>query len=115
MFTDQELLTKTYQAFNAREIETVLAVMHPEVDWPNRMEGGRVHGHQGVCDYWTRQWALIDPHVEPLGFTTESDGRIVIDVHQVVRDLQGRILSDGMVQHVYLIQGGLIMSMEIRE
>lgn len=40
MSTDQELLIKTYKAFNARDIEAVLAVMHPEVDWPNRMEGG---------------------------------------------------------------------------
>jgi hypothetical protein len=115
MFTDQELLTKTYKAFNARDIETVLTVMHPEVDWPNRMEGGRVYGHEGVRDYWTRQWSLIDPHVEPLGFKTEEDGRIGVEVHQVVRDLDGRVLSDSMVQHVYRIQDGLIMSMEIRE
>jgi hypothetical protein len=115
VFTDQELLTKTYQAFNARDIEAVLAVMHPEVDWPNGMEGGRVYGHEGLRDYWTRQWGLIDPHVEPLDFTPEADGRIGVEVHQVVRDLEGRILSDSMVQHVYLIQAGLIMSMEIRE
>jgi hypothetical protein len=90
-------------------------VLHPEVDWPNRMEGGRVSGHQGVRDYWTRQWGLIDPQVEPRGFSTEEDGRIVVDVQQVVRDLEGHVLSDERVQHVYLIQDGLIMSMEVRE
>jgi len=26
------------------------------VDWPNGMEGGRVHGHAEVRAYWTRQW-----------------------------------------------------------
>jgi hypothetical protein len=41
----QDLLTRTYGAFNARDIDAVLAVLHPEVDWPNGMEGGRVHGH----------------------------------------------------------------------
>lgn len=115
MLTNQELLTKIYQAFNARDIEAVLAVLHPEVDWPNRMEGGRVFGRQGVRDYWTRQWGLIDPHVEPREFKTEEDGRIVVDVQQVVRDLEGQVLSDEMVQHVYLIQDGLIRSMEVRE
>lgn len=115
MLTNQALLTKTYQAFNARDIEAVLAVLHPEVDWPNRMEGGRVFGRQGVRDYWTRQWGLIDPHVEPHGFKTEEDGRIAVDVQQVVRDLEGHVLSDERVQHVYLIQDGLIMSMEARE
>ena len=40
-----ELLRHMYAAFNRREIDTVLAAMHPDVDWPNGWEGGRVHGH----------------------------------------------------------------------
>ena len=82
-------LTVTYRAFNARDIDAALALMHTDVDWPNGMEGGRVHGHQAVRDYWTRQWGLIDPHVEPIDFRTDEDGRTVVDVHQVVRDLAG--------------------------
>ena len=37
----------------------------------------------------------------------------MVSVHQVVRDLHGRVVSDGMVVHVYRIQDGLIRSMEI--
>jgi hypothetical protein len=113
--TDNEILTHTYRAFNARDIDAVLNVMHAEVDWPNGMEGGRVHGHQGVRDYWTRQWGLIDPRVEPLGFSTDEAGRTVVDVHQVVRDLAGHIIKDARVEHVYVIEHGLIKRMEIRE
>ena len=113
MLTNQELLTKTYQAFNARDIETVLAVMHPEVVWPNGMEGGYVYGHQGIRDYWIRQWQLINPHVEPQAFTPTDGGRIVIQVHQVVRDLAGHLLADEQVQHTYSIEEGLIVRMEI--
>lgn len=112
--TDHDILTKTYKAFNDRDIEAVLTVLHPDVDWPNGMEGGRVHGHEGVRDYWTRQWGLIDPHVEPMGFA-EDGGRTIVDVHQVVRDLGGNILMDKMVQHVYLIEEGLIIRMDIRD
>ena len=115
MAPEYEVLTGVYEAFNAREIDRVLAAMHPEVDWPNGMEGGRVFGHQGVRDYWTRQWALIDPRVEPVGFGTEPDGRTAVKVHQIIRDLEGNVLRDGMVEHVYRIQGGLIVSMEIRD
>jgi len=61
MPTDRELLISTYEAFNARDVDAVLAVMHPDVDWPNGWEGGRVYVHQGVRDYWTRQWRVIDP------------------------------------------------------
>jgi ketosteroid isomerase-like protein len=115
VITDQIILTDTYKAFNARDIDTALAVMHPEVDWPNGMEGGRVHGHQAVREYWTRQWGLIDPHVEPTGFSSEEDGTTVVDVHQVVRDRAGDVLVDKMVQHVYLMREGLIVRMDIRE
>ena len=111
----QDLLTRVYRAFNARHIDAALAVMHPGVDWPNGMEGGRVHGYVGVREYWTRQWTMIDPHVEPRGFGSDETGRVVVDVHQVVRDLAGKVLAEQRVQHVYLIEDGLIRSMEIRK
>ena len=109
----QEILTRAYEAFNARDIDTVLTSMHPDVDWANGMEGGRVHGHEGVRAYWTRQWGLIDPHVEPMGFGMEEEGGIIVDVHQVVRDLAGTILSDTMVKHVYVMREGLVERMDI--
>ena len=55
----EDLITKTYAAFNARDIESVLAVMHPDVDWPNGWEGERVRGHDEVRKYWT-----LPPHDE---------------------------------------------------
>lgn len=108
------MLRRVYEAFNRREIETVLAVMHPDVDWPNGMEGGRVSGTAAVRDYWKRQFEVLDPQVEPQNFTTEADGRIAVDVHQVVHERSGKLLVDHMVQHVYEIRDGLIRSMEIR-
>jgi hypothetical protein len=113
--SERDLLARIYAAFNNRDIDSVLAVMHPEVDWPNGMEGGRVHGHAAVRDYWTRQWGVVDPHVEPRRFTTDDAGQTVVDVHQVVRGLAGDVLSDRMVQHVYVLRDGLIRSMEIRK
>lgn len=114
MPTERDLLTTAYTAFNARDIDTALTTMHPNVEWPNGWEGGFVTGHQGVRDYWTRQWAAINPRVDPLGFATDESGRTVATVHAVVRDLHGNIMSDGTVEHVYRIEDGLIRSMEIR-
>jgi ketosteroid isomerase-like protein len=111
----EDLLARTYAAFNARDIESVLATMHPEVAWPNGMEGGIIFGHRGVRDYWTRQWGMIDPSVEPVGFTSTGDGRVAVEVHQVVRDLAGKVVKDQVVRHVYAFEDGLIRSMEIRE
>jgi hypothetical protein len=114
MRSKQDLLTATYKAFNARDIDAVLAIMHPDVDWPNGMEGGRMRGHDSVRAYWTRQWGMIDPRVEPLRFEDDAMGRTVVDVHQVVRDLAGNIIVDQMVQHIYFIQDSLIERMDIR-
>ena len=111
--TIETILKQTYRHFNDRNIDATLAVMHPDVDWPNGMEGGIEHGHEAVRNYWTRQWALIDPHVEPVQFNREEKGRINVTVHQVVHDLNGNLLIDQVIHHIYTIQDGLIKSMEI--
>ena len=56
----------------------------------------------------------MDPFVEPQAFTTEPDGRTVVEVHQRVLDKDGNTLLEGKVQHVYQVQDGLIRHMEIR-
>ena len=109
-----DLLRKMYAAFNRRDIEAVLAQMHADVDWPNGMEGGRVLGTAAVRDYWKRQFESLNPRVEPQNFTAEPDGRIAVEVHQVVHDTSGKLLVDQMVQHVYELRDGLIRGMEIR-
>jgi hypothetical protein len=110
-----DLLRSIYDSFNRRDIDAVLAKMAPDVDWPNGMEGGRVHGCEAVRQYWLRQWSQINPIVEPQSFHTDATGAIVVEVHQVIRDLVGLLLAERMVQHVYRIENGLIQSMEIRE
>ena len=111
----EQILRKAYRAFNARDIAQALAVMHPEVDWPNGMEGGRVLGHNAVREYWTRQWRLVNPHVAPIRFLSDAAGRTIVEVHQVVRNTDGTVLLDRMVRHCYVIENGLIRSMEIDE
>ena len=111
----EELLKAAYDAFNARDIERALALMVPDVDWPNGMEGGRVHGHDEVRAYWTRQFGLIDGQVWPAEFTLLDDGRVSVRVHQVVRSLEGDVLSDGYLSHVYSFRDGLVSGMEIVE
>ena len=115
MVTVRHLLECTYEAFNARDIDRALSTVHPDVDWPNGMEGGRVHGRAAVREYWTRQWCSIDPHVEPVRFAVDEGGQMVVDVRQVIRDRAGSLVSDEMVQHIYRVEDGLVRSMEIRK
>jgi hypothetical protein len=111
----EELLRAMYDGFNARDIDAVLASMSDDVDWPNAWEGGRLIGHDAVRDYWTRQWAAIDPRVDPLEIGPRADGRVEVQVRQLVRDLDGKVLADGTVVHVYEIRSGLVARMDIEE
>jgi hypothetical protein len=108
-----ELLRRAYAAFNARDADATLATMTPDVTLPNGMEGGYIHGHPAIRAYWTRQWAVIHPHDEPISFHREDSGRILVEVHQVVRDLGGTVLSDRHFGHRCTIEHGLIQAVEL--
>jgi len=110
---DIEPLKGLYALFNARDIDGVLASLHPEVAWANGMEGGHVHGYDGVRSYWTRQWAMIDPRVEPKSFSIDEAGTIEVEVHQVVRDLKGTLLIDQTVKHLFQYRDGLVVRFDI--
>jgi ketosteroid isomerase-like protein len=106
-------LHRLYRAFNTRQIDVVLAMLTPDVEWPNGWEGGWLHGRDAVRDYWERQWAAVDPRGEPQQITRADDGSYQVDVHQVVRDLNGSLLSDSIVRHTYCERGTLFARMEI--
>jgi len=109
----RELILGAYRDFNARALDSVLARMHHDVVWPNGMEGGFVYGVEEVRQYWTRQWEILDPTVEPLTIVEDENGRWVVEVHQVVRDREGKLLLDTTVHHAYRIEDGLIVRMDI--
>ncbi|MEO6221502.1 MAG: nuclear transport factor 2 family protein [Ginsengibacter sp.] len=109
----KNIIIRAYTAFNARDIDSVLLVMDKNVHWPNGWEGGYVEGHEEVKNYWQRQWVELDPEVTPVSFTENEHGHIKVKVHQVIKSIQGNVLLDGMITHVYTFRNGLIKSMEI--
>ena len=109
----EDLLRQTYAAFNAHDIDGALALMHPDVDWPNGMEGGREHGHAAVRAYWERQFAMVDSHADPEAFEDLPDGRISVTVHIHGHNRDGDLAWDDRVRHVYELRDGLIARMDI--
>ena len=110
---DIELLRAAYRAFNARDLDAALLLMTSDVAWSRAFKGGFVRGPEEVRAYWTEQWSEIDPHVEPTAFYPEDGGRILVEVHQVVRDLAGGVLADERVGHRFALERGLIQRMEV--
>jgi len=109
-----ELLKRIYDRFNARDMDAVLAALHKDVIWANGMEGGHVQGREGVRSDWTRQWGMVDPHVEPVAFAEGPKTEVIVEVHQVVRDLKGNLLADKMVGHIFRLENGLVRRFDIR-
>lgn len=113
MADTRTLIEQAYSAFNKRDIDGALALMTDDVSWPKASEGGRVVGKIEIRAYWTRQWSEFDPCVEPLAITVENGGKARVRVHQLVKSLQGDVLSDSEVLHVFAVRGGLIAAMDI--
>ena len=122
MDDDIKILEDLYARFNARDIDGVLAALADDVVWANGMDGGHVHGREAVREYWTRQWSIVSPHVEPVGFHRAADGAIIAEVRQTVHDLQGRPLEDqthGLkdktVGHVFRFRDGKVARFDIED
>jgi N-acetylglutamate synthase-like GNAT family acetyltransferase len=107
------LIEQAYSAFNKRDIDGALVLMAEDVSWPKASEGGRVVGKEEVRAYWTRQWGEFDPHVEPLAITEGDGGKVRVRVDQLVKSLQGDVLSESDVLHVFTMHGGLIAAMDL--
>jgi ketosteroid isomerase-like protein len=111
---DTELLEHLYDRFNARDMDAVLATMHPDVVWANGLEGGFVYGHDGVRNYWTRQWATMESRAEPTSFSSTEEGHVCVEVHLIARDRDGTLLFDTNGRHLFQIRNGLIARFDIR-
>jgi len=109
------LVKNAYGAFNRRDIDGALDAMTADVEWENGWEGGHVHGHKQVRDYWSRQWAELDPFVAPLAISVDGDGRVIVLVDQQIRRLDGSLVHTGEVRHVLTMRDGLVARLDIED
>jgi hypothetical protein len=109
-----EILKRAYEAFNRRDVDSVLALMTQDIDWPNTIEATRITRHDQLRSYWIGQWAVANPQVNPIAIEELDPDRWVVHVHQVVRDFSQKILLDQKIDHVYTFRDGLISRMDIR-
>ena len=113
MANKKTVIERAYSAFNRRDIDGALVLMTEDVSWPKASEGGKVVGKEEIRAYWTRQWGEFDSHVEPVKITESGNGKVRVRVHQLVKSLEGDVLSDGEVVHVFTVHSGLIAAMDL--
>jgi ketosteroid isomerase-like protein len=110
---DTAVVREAYRRFNDRDVDAALALMTSDVVWPNTVEGGFVHGQDGVREHWRKVFATSEPSIDPEEISQDADGRVSARVRQVVTDKQGRLLADDRITHVFQTEGGRIQRMHV--
>lgn len=109
----QVLLLRAYHAYNAQDLDRLMAFVGDDVDWPDD-RGGRLRGRQALAAYWTEQWTRVRVHDQPVALRHLDDGRTAVHVSQVVRSLDGTVVSTGEFTHLHRIDGERIARLDIR-
>jgi len=60
-----------------------------------------------------KQWAATQPLVEPLQITRRGDNETAVEVHQILHDLNGTLLIDESVRHIFRIENSLVTRFDI--
>ena len=114
----EALLRRMYEVFATDERDAFVPhCLAPDVDWPNMLDGGRLHGHEAVKAYWARQFAAGHPLVRLEGLGSDwLAGAVVVTVRLGVRDASGEQWAGETVEHVYRFGAdGLVVRMDVRE
>jgi len=120
--THVQIIIKLYECFNTRDIDGVLISLNDDVAWANGMDGGHVHGHEALRDYWIRQWGVVSPQVKPIEFRQTADSTIVVEVIQTILDLNNQPLSgqthglkDKTVTHIFQMENDKVKRFDIQD
>ncbi|MFF7642116.1 nuclear transport factor 2 family protein [Streptomyces canus] len=114
----EALLRRMHEVFATDERDAfVPRCLAPDVDWPNMLDGGRLHGHEAVRAYWARQFAAGHPLVRLEGLRPGGSAETVaVTVRLGTRDASGTERgSEETVEHVYGFgEDGLVTRMDVR-
>jgi hypothetical protein len=112
----QASLRRLYDAFNRKDLDTVLSAASPDVDWPNLLIRRRVTGTGDIREFWDRQFRAIDPQLEVLAVSEGDNGTVVARVHQVVTFVSdGAVIEDVVVDHIFTFgDDGRVVAVDAR-
>ncbi|MEU9174170.1 nuclear transport factor 2 family protein [Streptomyces sp. NPDC048420] len=113
----EALLRRMYEVFATDERDAFVPhCLAPDVDWPNMLDGGRLHGREAVRAYWARQFAAGHPLVRLEGLRSDGAAEAVhVTVRLGMRDARGERWAEETVEHVYWFgEDGLVARMDVR-
>jgi ketosteroid isomerase-like protein len=111
-------LRNAYEGFGRRDIQVVLSVMDPDIEWDATdalAHTGMYHGHEGVTEYigsLTGVWEEF--HLNPEQFTESGDGAHVM----VLGNVKGKLAATGQevearFAHVLQLEDGKVTRLKV--
>jgi hypothetical protein len=110
-----ESSSRVYTTFNHGDIEAMVALLCPDVDWANPLEGGRGRGHDAIRSTWERVSKQFACKVAPLKIEIDARGRVVIDAEVAIRDAGGKPLAHQQMGQVFTFRDDLIERLDVFE
>lgn len=104
-----------YRGFNQRDADAALSNIAPGVDWQADVDGHRIVGRDELRAAWAKAWKTSDPRIEPMRIDVAGDGKVIVRVDELVRDLAGKVMVNRQVEHVLTFDGLFIDRMDIVE
>lgn len=106
------LLEAMYAAFNQKDLDGLLAGLHPDIDWPNFLAGGRIKGVEALRTYWAEQFEIIDPEASPISYETLPGDQIRVKLHYMIRARAGGIWTDEILFNTFTFDGDRVVRMD---
>jgi len=110
---EHDVILAAYKSYNERDIDALLELMCEDVNWANALTGDRIRGRAEMREVWLLQWTSLEVETEPIRIY-EEDGRTVVLVREIMREVGGQLLLDQEMEHVFTFRDGLVERMDFR-
>jgi uncharacterized protein len=102
-----EVIRAAYAAYSRGDVDAVLDLMHPDVEWhppPTSVDPQPLRGRDAVREYLAPDF-FEDQTAEPVDVIEEGD-RIMVVARVRARGRGSGVEIDGMAFHLWTVEGG---------
>jgi ketosteroid isomerase-like protein len=106
-----ELVRRLYRAMNARDVDGVAALAHPDVEWiPDRRVGeGPVRGLENVIAFFVDRAEMFDEAVMEVERLFDADGKVVAFLRVAGRGQASGVEVEIRIAHLWSVRDGLVV------
>lgn len=115
---EQEVVVKIrqmYDRWNARDIDAVLQCISEDCFWKADLDGPVIQGREGVRKFWDSLSREGRIRLVPVEFQEIAPDRFRILVDHERRDVAGRVVWAGPLNHIVVMREGLITEVNSEE